>query len=241
MNCYRLRNSALIVITAFLIMFASPLRLAAQKGQEKLTAADKLYNDGNFEAACQAYGQLNSGDDDVKKHLSAACLAKADRYDIAERLFQEGLKLKKDEKCDEALQQFQQSLSGGQKSEATGKEIPLKAFKHKAEVESYLKEGCTAEELRLGLKAYLSLRYDEANNHLSKYIDKNGPQRDLALFFRGAVHGSRFLLSGETDTHSRDSAFQDFKLIQSGFSPNEKLISPRIMDLYKQARGSPPS
>ena len=54
------------------------------------------------------------------------------------------------------------------------------------------------QPLRLGLAAYFTGKYEEAEQQLGAYVGNHGRKVALAYFFRGAAHASRYFLSGET-------------------------------------------
>ncbi len=98
------------------------------------------------------------------------------------------------------------------------------------------------QPLRQGLAAFFEGKYDDAEQHLGEYIDNHGRKVALAYFFRGAVHASRYFLSGQKEAQQRDLAFSDFRALpESGqnFHPPETFVSPKILDLYSQAVKAP--
>ncbi len=95
--------------------------------------------------------------------------------------------------------------------------------------------------LRTGLLAYFNGNLDDAEHNLSNYLDNHGRKRDLAFFFRGATHETRYLLSGEKDAKQRDLALADFRSAKdngSQFQPPRKYVSPRILALYTEVAGA---
>ncbi len=94
------------------------------------------------------------------------------------------------------------------------------------------------QPLRQGLTAYFEGKYDDAEQQLGQYVDNHGRKLALAYFFRGAVHASRYFLSGQKNTQQRDLAFSDFRALQKSsqnFQPPKTFMSPKILDLYAQA------
>jgi len=94
------------------------------------------------------------------------------------------------------------------------------------------------QPLRQGLAAYFEGKYDDAEQHLGEYVENHGSKLALAYFFRGAVHASRYFLSGQKDAHQRDLAFSDFRALpksSQNFQPPKTFVSPKILDLYAQA------
>lgn len=96
-----------------------------------------------------------------------------------------------------------------------------------------------AEPLRKGLVAYYQGNYGDAEESLTDYVDSQGRKRALAYFFRGAVYGSRYFLSGNVDENLKKQAERDFRKVRKEtpqFRPSEKFVSPRILELYKDAQ-----
>jgi TolA-binding protein len=96
--------------------------------------------------------------------------------------------------------------------------------------------------LRLGLQAYFDGKYDEAERSLTDYLNNHGSKSALALFFRGALQGTRYFLSGEKDTWRKDLAEADFRALKehaARFQPPQKFVSPKILALYSEAVGAP--
>jgi outer membrane protein assembly factor BamD (BamD/ComL family) len=94
------------------------------------------------------------------------------------------------------------------------------------------------QPLRLGLAAYFSGKYEEAERQLGAYVGNHGRKVALAYFFRGAAHASRYFLSGERDAHEKELAMADFNALQKDsaqFKPPKQYVSPKILTLYSQA------
>ena len=97
------------------------------------------------------------------------------------------------------------------------------------------------QPLREGLEAYFQGKYDEAEQDLGQYVDNHGRKLALAYFFRGAVHASRYYLSGERDAHQKELALVDFRTLQKEprqFQPPKEYVSPKILSLYAEAAGA---
>jgi tetratricopeptide (TPR) repeat protein len=91
--------------------------------------------------------------------------------------------------------------------------------------------------LRTGLVAYFHGNLEEAERDLSNYLDNHGKKRDLAFFFRGAAHGTRYFLSGEKDAREKDLALADFRSARDfgkQFQPPRNYVSPKILTLYSE-------
>lgn len=98
------------------------------------------------------------------------------------------------------------------------------------------------QTLRAGLQAYFEGNIDGAEQHLSEYLNNNGPKQALAYFFRGAARSTRFLLSGEKDVQQKELAGADFRALKeraAHFQPPQKFVSPKILALYTEAVGAP--
>lgn len=104
-----------------------------------------------------------------------------------------------------------------------------------------VEELAAEQPLRGGLQAYFEGNYEEAERQLTTYLNNNGRKRALAYFFRGAVHGSRFFLSGEQDAQQKQQALADFRALQPDarrFRLPEKYVPPKILALYREAVGT---
>jgi outer membrane protein assembly factor BamD (BamD/ComL family) len=114
------------------------------------------------------------------------------------------------------------------------------------EVQPLLKtaqEMADQEPLRVGLEAYFSGKYDQAEQQLGVYVANHGRKIAIAYFFRGATRASRYFLSGEQDTQQRDLAVADFRALKTDshqFQPPKDFVSPKILSLYSKSVGSSP-
>jgi tetratricopeptide (TPR) repeat protein len=103
---------------------------------------------------------------------------------------------------------------------------------------SQVEELADEQPLRQGLQAYFEGKYDDAEQHLGEYVASHGRKLALAYFFRGAVHASRYFLSGQKDTQQKDLALSDFRALPKyakSFQVPKDFVSPKILDLYSQA------
>jgi len=92
------------------------------------------------------------------------------------------------------------------------------------------------QPLRLGLEAYFTGQYDQAEQQFDVYAASHGRKIALAYFFRGATHASRYFLSGEQDVRQRELAIADFRSLSNRqFQPPTQYVSPKILILYSQA------
>jgi TolA-binding protein len=97
------------------------------------------------------------------------------------------------------------------------------------------------EPLRLGLEAYFTGKYEQAEQQFDAYVANHGRKIALAHFFRGAAHASRYYLSGEQDRQQREFALADFRASQNDsrqFQPPAQVVAPKILSLYSQAVGT---
>lgn len=94
------------------------------------------------------------------------------------------------------------------------------------------------QPLRLGLEAYFTGQYEQAEQQFDVYAASHGRKIALAYFFRGATHASRYFLSGEQDVRQRELAIADFRSLSNyarQFQPPTQYVSPKILILYSQA------
>jgi tetratricopeptide (TPR) repeat protein len=106
---------------------------------------------------------------------------------------------------------------------------------------SQAQELADEQPLRQGLENYFQGKYVEAEQELSAYVDGHGRKLALARFFLGAVHASRYFLSGEQDLHQKELAIADFRVLPKDaqqFQPPKDYVSPKILSLYMQVIGS---
>ncbi len=92
--------------------------------------------------------------------------------------------------------------------------------------------------LRAGLRAYFNGDYADAETSLTRYLNSHGAKSALAYFFRGATHGSRYILSGEKESDQKSQALADFRdanIQRLASKPSEKFVSPKILALYQEA------
>ncbi len=166
------------------------------------------------------------------------------------RYFDEGVKLFKQGRLAEAKARFSQVAASGDPNASEARNY-LNRIEQAAKQQTKPPGGTTtssteqptepaAEEqlLRAGLVAYFNGHLDDAEHNLSSYLDNHGRKRDLAFFFRGAAHGTRYFLSGEKDTSQKDLALADFRSAKSNggqFQPPQKYVSPKILALYTEA------
>ncbi len=169
------------------------------------------------------------------------------------RYFDEGVKLFKQGRMAEAKVRFNQVAQGNganagearnylsrieQASQQPGK---TPGGTTTASTEPGGPPGADEQLLRTGLVAYFNGNLDDAERTLSSYLDNHGRKRDLAFFFRGAAHGTRYFLSGEKDTRQKDLALADFRSAKGNaaqFQPPQKYVSPKILAMYSEVTGA---
>lgn len=199
------------------------LRYKEQVNQYMARIDTALKEDTAFQDAVNLYKAGNK----AAAHEAFAKLAKANGSKAAE------------------AQDYLRKIEQEPPKEVAKQEVPKQAPKQAiAAGEAPSAQQATAGEqtLRAGLRAYFAGNLDEAERDLADYLAQNGPKRGLAYFFRGAVHGTRYFLSGEKESHEKDLAVADFEAAKNrgqGFQPPpQKYISPKILALYSQAPGA---
>jgi hypothetical protein len=88
-----------------------------------------------------------------------------------------------------------------------------------------------------GIGEFYKGDYEGAEVHIKDYIELNGAKAALAYFYRAASKLTRYYLRGEKqdDRQLLQDAQSDFRMAKKApnFNPPEKMVSPKIMDLYK--------
>jgi hypothetical protein len=94
--------------------------------------------------------------------------------------------------------------------------------------------------LAAAISKFYGANYDDAEAQLSFYVSQVGPKKPgLGNFYLGVSLLTRFYLSGESDQSLRMKAirrFSDAKAV-TGFKAPEKMVSPKILAVYNQAKG----
>lgn len=92
--------------------------------------------------------------------------------------------------------------------------------------------------LAAAIRKFYEGDYEQADFRLKNYIFNGlGKKMGLANFYAGATALSRYYLSGASDPQLLNDAkkkFKDAKGVE-GFNPPEKMISPKILKLFKDA------
>ncbi|MBZ5560870.1 MAG: hypothetical protein LAP13_00460 [Acidobacteriia bacterium] len=174
----------------------------------------------------------------------------------ASRYFDEGVRLFKQGRLAEAKARFSQVAQGNgpnasgaqnylnriEQAEQAAKQQPKPpGGTTTTSTEQVTQPGADEQILRTALIAYFNGNLNDAEHNLSNYLDNHGRKRDLAFFFRGATHGTRYFLSGQKDAKQRDLALADFRSAKdhgAQFQPPQKYVSPKILALYAEVAGS---
>lgn len=92
--------------------------------------------------------------------------------------------------------------------------------------------------LAKGIGEFYSGKYEDAEVHIKDYIEVNGAKSALAYFYRATSLLTRYYLAGERsdDKNLITEAQDDFRNAKKslGFNPPEKLVSPKIMRIFKE-------
>jgi len=98
--------------------------------------------------------------------------------------------------------------------------------------------------LAAAIRKFYTFNYDDAEAQLSYYVSQVGPKKPgLGNFYLGATLLTRYYLTGETDQSLRLKAlkrFSDAKAVE-GFRAPEKLLSPKILAVFNQAKSAAPA
>ena len=88
-----------------------------------------------------------------------------------------------------------------------------------------------------GIGEFYNGAYEDAEVHIKDYIELNGAKAALAYFYRAASKLTRYYLGGEKPDEKRfySDAEADFRMAKKtpGFNPPEKMVSPKIMQVFK--------
>jgi tetratricopeptide (TPR) repeat protein len=214
----------------------------SQKDETAFKQAVTLFNQGKLADASKAFDSLAAGNGphaaDARDYIAKINQAQQTRSKEKQAvdLYNEGMKLLKEHNNSEARSRFEQVI---------GMNVPesMQAAKMLATIDQSApgaaSVGDASLELRAGLSAYFEGKFEEADRDLTSYVNAKGSQAALAYFFRGAAHSARYFLSGEKDSEEKNLALADFREAQDStpaFRPSEKFVSPKILDLYAQAR-----
>lgn len=222
--------------------------------EEKLFSdGEQLFRQGRYDQARQKWDEANRIPlkHPKRKSAIAAYLRRFGALRNEERTFQEGVKFFNDGRYNDARSRFRQVVDAGgsRASEARGyldrAEAALKQSTPPpprpaaaAPAPTPGRESSEEQSLRAGLRAYYEGRNEDAERHLTNYIEHNGSKRALAFFFRGAARSARYFLSGEKDAGQKESALADFRTSRNEarqFRPPEQFVSPKILALFAEA------
>jgi len=224
---------------------------AADSDQRAYSEAVKAFNDKRYDDAKTRFESL------TKKGSAQAADASSylQRVDAALRVDQAAREQAKKKMAEPgqdpklAAQQFvadaRTNMSQGQYIAAVEKlraaEILDPGNREAQALLAQAQELADEQPLREGLAAYFQGKYEDAERDLGVYVENHGRKMALAYFFRGAVHASRYYLSGEQDAHEKELALGDFHTLQKQareFQPPKDYVSPKILSLYAQALSS---
>ncbi len=89
-----------------------------------------------------------------------------------------------------------------------------------------------------GIGEFYKGAYEEAEVHIKDYIELNGGKSALAYFYRAASKLTRYYLGGEKPDQKKlySDAEADFRMAKKtqGFNPPEKMVSPKIIQVFKR-------
>ena len=93
--------------------------------------------------------------------------------------------------------------------------------------------------LAAAIREFYKGNYDDAETAFGMYLAQ-GKKPGLGNFYMGVSLLTRYYLSGESDQSLRLKAIRRFSTAKdvSGFKVPEKLVSPKILAIYKEAKGS---
>jgi len=226
---------------------ATTRKKAIEADQQAFDDAVKTFNDKKYSNARARFqsliqtGSPHSADAATYlQQIDAALRKEAQARDEAKKLVQS----EKDPRqvAQQLVSEARTEMNGGQYSAAVDKletaEILDPANHDVPTLLQIAQKKLEEQPLRLGLEAYFTGQYEEAEKQLDVYAASRGSKIALAYFFRGATHASRYFLSGEQDVRQRDLAIADFRSLSNyarQFQPPTQYVSPKILLLYSQA------
>jgi hypothetical protein len=86
---------------------------------------------------------------------------------------------------------------------------------------------------------YYNSLLEDADVHIRDYLAADGAKRGLAYFYQGASRVSRYYLNGAQDRQLLEdarAAFVKAKQVADFHPPDAKVISPRVIKAYSDAR-----
>jgi outer membrane protein assembly factor BamD (BamD/ComL family) len=222
---------------------------AVDADQQAFDDAVSAFNDKNylnakglFQALVQKGSPHSTEAQTYLQQIDAALRKEAERREEAKKLVQQQLANDPRQVARQLLAEARTDMNDGQYNGAVEKLETAKILDpsnhdiltllHSAQ------EKLDEQPLRLGLVAYFTGEYEQAEQQLDVYVANHGRKIALAYFFRGATHASRYFLSGERDVRQRDLAISDFRSLPKDapqFQPPTQYVSPKILTLYSQA------
>lgn len=93
--------------------------------------------------------------------------------------------------------------------------------------------------LAAAIREFYKANYDDAETALGYYLAQ-GNKKGLGNFYIGVSLLTRYYLSGESDQSLKSKAVRRFSAAKdvAGFKAPEKMVSPKILAIYKEAKGS---
>jgi tetratricopeptide (TPR) repeat protein len=226
---------------------AEARKKAVESDQQAFDEATKAFNDkrypdarARFQALIQKGSPHSTEAQTYLQQIDAALQKEAQVREEAKKLVQPG----KDPRqvAQQLVAEARTDMNGGQYSAAVDKlktaEMLDPANHDVPTLLQSTQDKLDEQPLRLGLEAYFTGKYEEAEQQLDAYLANHGRKIALAYFFRGAAHASRYFLSGEQDAKQRDLAIADFRSLPKDarqFQPPAQYVSPKILTLYTQA------
>ena len=93
--------------------------------------------------------------------------------------------------------------------------------------------------LASAIREFYKGNYDDAETALGYYLNQ-GTKKGLGNFYSGVSVLTRYYLGGESDQSLKSKAVRRFSAAKdiAGFKAPEKMVSPKILAIYKEAKGS---
>lgn len=101
--------------------------------------------------------------------------------------------------------------------------------------------GAEADAMLLrAISEFYTGEFEASDVHIGDYLSANGAKTGLAYFYRGAGKLSRYYLNGTTQDKKllmeARTAFQQAKQIAGFHPPDQKYVSPKVLDFYQSAQ-----
>ncbi len=240
-------------VTAYMKMACSQVPKLYQLEQDNYNQGVKLFNEGKYEDARQAFQNVIKARVKNPKYRAQAqqYVDQINARQGDEKLFQDAARALKQNKFSEARADFSKlAQAGGPRAGDAKNMLPQvdeaernyqQAKKNQISEPPKEPPATSDQSLRAGLQAYFNGEYEHAENSLTDYLSTHGPKQQLAFFFRGASHSAQYFLSGEKDSQEKELAMQDFRALKgqaTPFQPPKRYVSPKILALYDAAVGA---